>query len=61
MRVYQKKSLKKRYGDEFEVCRTLGEHGWVVSGHTNPRNIKNWYKALIEGEPEKIVYFFEED
>ena len=53
--------FEKKYGDEFEVCRTLGEHGWVVSGHTNPRNIKNWYKALIEGEPEKIVYFFEED
>ena len=34
--------FEKKYGDEFEVCRTLGEHGWVVSGHTNPRNIKNW-------------------
>ena len=53
--------FEKKYGEEFEVCKTLGEHGWVVSGHSNPRYIKNWYKALIEGEPEKILYFFEED
>ena len=53
--------FEKKYGSEFEVCKTLGEHGWVVSGHSNPRYIKNWYKALIEGEPDKIVCFFEED
>ena len=53
--------FEKKYGEEFEVCRTLGEHGWVVSGHSNPRYIQNWYKALIEGEPDKIVCFFEED
>lgn len=60
MRVYRKKSLKK-YGEEFEVCRTLGEHGWGVSGHSNPRYIKNWYKALIEDRIEEIIYFFEKD
>lgn len=53
--------FEKKYGGEFEVCKTLGEHGWVVSEHSNPRYIKNWHKALIEGEPEKITYFFEED
>lgn len=53
--------FEKKYGSEFEVCKTLGEHGWVVSGHSNPRYIKNWYKELIEGEPDKIVCFFEED
>lgn len=53
--------FEKKYGSEFEVCKTLGEHGWVVSGHSNPRYIKNWYKALIEGEPDKIACFFEED
>ena len=53
--------FEKKYGSEFEVCKILGEHGWVVSGHSNPRYIKNWYKALIEGEPDKIVCFFEED
>ena len=53
--------FEKKYGSEFEVCKILGEHGWVVSGHSNPRYIKNWYKALIEGEPDKIVFFFEED
>ena len=53
--------FEKKNGSEFEVCKTLGEHGWVVSGHSNPRYIKNWYKALIEGEPDKIVCFFEED
>ena len=53
--------FEKRYGEEFKICKTLGEHGWVVSGYSNPRYIKNWYKALIEGEPERITYFFEED
>lgn len=55
------KEFEKRYGEEFEICRTLGEHGWVVSGHSNPKYIKNWYKALIEGELEKITEFFETD
>lgn len=53
--------FEKKYGSEFEVCKTLGEHGWVVSGYSNPTYIKNWYKALIEGESDKIVCFFEED
>lgn len=53
--------FEKKYGEEFEVCRLLGTNGWVVSGHSNPRYIKNWYKALIEGEPDKIVCFFEEE
>lgn len=39
----------------------MGSNGWVVSGHSNPRYIKNWYRALIEGEPDKIICFFEED
>lgn len=49
--------FEKRYGEEFEVCKVLGSNGWVVSGHSNPRYIKNWYKALIEGEPDKIISF----
>lgn len=53
--------FEKRYGAEFEICKTLGEHGWVVSGHSNPKYIKNWYKALIDEEPEKITDFFETD
>ena len=53
--------FEKKYGGEFKICKTLGEHGWVVSGHSNPRHIKNWYEALIEGEPERIICFFEED
>lgn len=53
--------FEKRYGEEFEVCKVLESNGWVVSGHSNPRYIKNWYKALIEGEPDKIISFFEED
>ena len=39
--------FEKKYGGEFEICKTLGEHGWVVSEHSNPKYIKNWYKALI--------------
>ena len=34
--------FEKRYGEEFEVCKVLGSNGWVVSGHSNPRYIKNW-------------------
>ena len=50
--------FEKRYGEEFEVCKVLGSNGWVVSGHSNPRYIKNWYRALIEGEPDKFICFF---
>ncbi len=53
--------FEKKYGEEFEICRTLGEHGWVVSGHSNPRDIKNWYDHIVTGESEKIVDFFEEE
>ncbi|RGO26920.1 hypothetical protein DXB23_05485 [Dorea sp. OM02-2LB] len=53
--------FEKRYGEELEVCKLLGTNGWVVSVHSNPRYIKNWYKKLIEGESDKIVCFFEED
>ena len=53
--------FEKRYGEEFEVYKVLGSNGWVVSGHSNPRYIKNWYKALIEGEPDKTISFFEDD
>ena len=53
--------FEKKYGGEFEICKTLGEHGWVVSEHSNPKYIKNWYKALIEDRIEEIIYFFEKD
>lgn len=53
--------FEKKYGEELEICKTLGVHGWVVSAHGNPRIIRNWHEALIENEPGKITYFFEED
>lgn len=55
------KEFEKRYGEEFEICKKLGEQGWVVSIHSNPKYIENWYKALIENEPEKITEFFDKD
>jgi hypothetical protein len=53
--------FEKKYFEEFEICQSLGAKGWVVSRYSNPRHIKNWYKALIEDEPEKITQFFEKD
>lgn len=53
--------FEKKYGEEFEICKKLGEQGWVVSVHSNPKYIENWYKALIENEPEKIAEFFDKD
>lgn len=53
--------FEKKYSEEFKKCKFLGDNGWVVSGYSNPRHIENWYKALIEDEPEKITNFFEKD
>lgn len=53
--------FEKKYGEEFEVCKILGENGWVISGHSNPRDIQHWFNALVKGETEKIIEFFEEN
>lgn len=49
----------KKYSYEVEVCRKLGRAGWVVSDHSNPREIKEWYSLLDERRDIEIVSYFE--
>lgn len=50
-----------KYGEEIEICKTLGANGWIVSGHSNPREISQWYNAVIADNSDAIVEFFEKD
>lgn len=51
--------FEKKYLFEMNVCKQLGNAGWVISEHSNPRKIKEWYSFLRSGEPEKIETYFE--
>lgn len=53
--------FESKYGEEIEICKTLGANGWIVSGHSNPREISQWYNAIIADNSDAIVEFFEED
>lgn len=35
--------FEAKYSYEIEVCKKLGRAGWVVSEHSNPRKVKEWY------------------
>lgn len=39
--------FKMKYGEEIQVCKTLGLNGWVVSRHATPREIQEWYNAIV--------------
>lgn len=53
--------FEARYGEEIEACKTLGSKGWVVSGHATPREIQEWYNAIVKEDQRAIIEFFEED
>ena len=53
--------FEERYSHEIEICRRLGNAGWVISEHINPSKIKEWYKLLCEGVEREIVRWFEGD
>ncbi len=48
-----------KYSYEMEVCKQLGRAGWVVSEHSNPRVIKEWYDFLLHQDEKKISTYFE--
>lgn len=53
--------FEEKYSYEMEVCKKLGRAGWVVSEHSNPREIKEWYDFLSSQEDNKIISYFEGD
>lgn len=53
--------FEEKYSYEMEVCKKLGRAGWVISEHSNPREIKEWYEFLSSREDNKIISYFEGD
>ena len=53
--------FEKRYSAEMDMCKVLGKNGWVVSGHSNPRIIKEWYDDIQSGNVKEIEDFFTEN
>lgn len=53
--------FEDKYPYEIEVCKKLGSAGWVVSEHSNPRKISEWYELLMNGDEKEIITYFEED
>ena len=52
--------FEEKYGHEVEICKCLGRNGWVISEHTNPKIIGEWYDSLRNGN-EEIINFFDKD
>ncbi|MCM1543282.1 MAG: hypothetical protein NC121_18775, partial [Blautia sp.] len=53
--------FEAKYSYEINICRQLGNAGWVISEHSNPREVKEWYDILCAGECGKIVAYFEDE
>lgn len=54
--------FEEKYGEEIQVCKTLGLNGWVVSGHATPREIQEWYNAIgTDSNHKRVEDFFEKD
>lgn len=51
--------FKEKYSYEMDVCRKLGRAGWVVSNHSNPREVKEWNTLLSENRELEIISYFE--
>lgn len=52
------KDFEERYFAEMQICKELGRAGWVISEHSNPREISEWYQ-LLKVDPEGIVKYFD--
>lgn len=52
--------FEEKYSYEMEVCKKLGRAGWVVSEHSNPREIKEWYDFLSSQEDNKLFLILRE-
>lgn len=48
-----------KYGEEIDICKVVGKAGWVVSEHSNPRKIKEWYQLVVQGKESQIVDYFD--
>lgn len=53
--------FEDKYDHEIEVCKKLGNSGWVVSEHSNPREIREWHELLMNGDEKEIITYFEGD
>ena len=53
--------FEAKYSYEIEVCKKLGRAGWVVSEHSNPRKVKEWYDLLMNQDDTEISTYFEGD
>lgn len=50
-----------KYGEEIDICKAVGQAGWVVSEHSNPRKIKEWYQLIVQGKEKEIADYFDTD
>jgi len=50
-----------KYGEEIDVCKVVGQAGWVVSEHSNPRKVKEWYQLIVQGKEKEIADYFDAD
>lgn len=50
-----------KYGEEIDICKAVGQAGWVVSEHSNPRKIKEWYQLIVQGKEKEIADYFDAD
>ena len=50
-----------KYGEEIDICKEVGQAGWVVSEHSNPRKIKEWHQLIAQGREKEIVDYFDAD
>lgn len=53
--------FEAKYSYEIEVCKKLGRAGWVVSEHSNPREVKEWYDLMLNQDDTEIITYFEGD
>lgn len=53
--------FEDKYACEIEVCKKLGNSGWVVSEYSNPRKISEWYELLKNSNEQEIMTYFEGD
>ena len=53
--------FEAKYSHEMDICKQLGQAGWVVSEHSNHRIISEWFDILSQGKTDDIVSYFEGD
>lgn len=59
--MLSQEAFEEKYSYEMEICRKLGHAGWVVSNHSNPREVKEWNTLLSDDREWEITTYFEGD